>query len=213
MLQTLFRIAFTAAFAWFVHEYIKFMRLRYDENDATCEYYKAIYTADTWRPTLVFLLTGVIFLPSMIVCGNDWSLTLLQVGALCVMLPAWYRMDYRYNKWMHVLSARHVERKYGANFQHMMAIMDAGCISAFPITQLEDQWGLSVEQKAEPVIDDKVMRAQCVSEVDRMHELLLRKKLCENSLHLYFLHGRILHDTKLEKLMNQLMAESVQTLE
>ena len=197
LLRLAFQLFFQITFACFAVLSWEYWRLRYDWQDLSCAYYRAVSNGRIWLPSFCFAVQTILFL--FMFNPDEFpavSFVFLELLSLVSMLPIWVTMQLRCSKRLQVASVRYVERKYGASFTSMMLILDEGSIDAFPITTLEANWGLSGDQMRADVVDDECIRKHCNDEIDRVCQLITQRKQCQAALKNYYQEGIINGDRK-----------------
>lgn len=136
---TLAQLTFTLTFAAYVKLCFDYGRLRYEPDDEACEYYKAAQSGSECWPTVswIFVLMTLVFELAVTDTVTATTLILTAAGTVHIIM-VWVTMEIRCRRHMRVVSARYMERKYGADFAQMMAIiLEADC-TAFPIVHYQE---------------------------------------------------------------------------
>lgn len=200
ILSTLLRLLFQLGFAFFCVLYTGVTKLRYDEFDVACEYHRAWSNGlmgHIMTPSLVLFCEFIVLsLVAAVDDANDYLQLIQIIIAVFAMIPVWIRMETRCNRQMQVLSVRYMERKYGANVQQLMALLDRDGHnpSTFPITFFEkDVLQLTEDQKKASVIEDETVRTRAINELAVLYQAMVAAQEFKKSIQRYDVHGRWWH--------------------
>jgi hypothetical protein len=183
--RLLLHLSFHVSFAWLFNRYIQFWRLRYDEQDASCEYYRAINDNSIWAPTWAFAVEGLTFVVTFMEGGVHYAIITLFFASLCAMLVMWAVIDYRFTKNRRALSARYLQHKYGANFAHLIHIMEDNGLSMFPLLRLEHDMGVGAEEKKALLCTDAAMREKVCKHIEELYQACLKRREHEKLMRQY----------------------------